>query len=74
MIIVILDCDGKIKLFNEKGWRIFEVEFGEVIGKEWVDYFIFDSYWSEVKVVFCVLMDGRDIEYYENYVQLVFGK
>ncbi|MCR9102003.1 MAG: PAS domain S-box protein [bacterium] len=73
-IIVILDRDGKIKLLNEKGRRILEVEPGEAIGKEWVDHFIPDSYRSEVKVVFRALMDGRDIEYYENYVQSASGK
>lgn len=73
-IIVILDRDGKIKLLNDKGRRILEVEPNEAIGKDWVDHFIPDNYRSEVKVVFRALMDGRDIEYYENYVQSASGK
>ncbi|WP_282783668.1 PAS domain S-box protein [Phaeodactylibacter xiamenensis] len=73
-IIVILDRDGKIKLLNDKGRKILEVEPNEAIGKDWVDHFIPDNYRSEVKVVFRALMDGRDIEYYENYVQSASGK
>ena len=73
-IIVILGRDGKIKLLNDKGRRILEVEPGEAVGKDWVDHFIPDNYRSEVKVVFRALMDGRDIEYYENYVQSASGK
>ncbi|MCI4649981.1 PAS domain S-box protein [Phaeodactylibacter sp.] len=73
-IIVILDRDGKINLLNDKGRKILEVEPNEAIGKDWVDHFIPDNYRSEVKVVFRALMDGRDIEYYENYIQSASGK
>ncbi len=73
-LIVILDQDGKIKLINDKGCKILEVAHEEAIGKDWVDHFIPDSYRSEVKVVFRALMDGRDIAYYENYIQSSSGK
>lgn len=73
-IIVILDRNGKIKLLNDKGRKILEVGPNEAIGKDWVDHFIPDSYRSEVKVVFRALMDGRDIEYYENYIQSASGQ
>lgn len=73
-IIVILDQNGKVKLINDQGRKILELKENEAIGKNWVDHFIPDSYRSEVKVVFRALMDGRDIEYYENYIQAVSGK
>ncbi|MEQ8705979.1 MAG: PAS domain S-box protein [Phaeodactylibacter sp.] len=73
-IIVILDQDGKVKLLNDKGRKILEVEANEAIGKDWVDSFIPDEYRSEVKIVFRALMDGRDIEYYENHIQSRSGK
>jgi len=73
-LIVILDQDGKIKLINDKGCKTLEVAHEEAIGKDWVDHFIPDSYRSEVKVVFRALMDGRDIAYYENYIQSSSGK
>ena len=73
-MIVILDRSGKVKLLNDKSRRILEVTEQEVIGEDWVDHFIPDSYRSEVKVVFRALMDGRNIEYYENFIQSASGK
>lgn len=73
-MIVILDREGKVKLINEKGRKVLGVTEQEAVGKDWVDHFIPDSFRSEVKVVFRALMDGRNIEYYENYVQSASGK
>lgn len=73
-IIVILDKDGKVKLLNDKGRQVLGVTENEAIGKDWADHFIPESYRSEVKVVFRALMDGRDIEYYENFVLSASGK
>ncbi len=73
-IIVVLDHEGQIKLLNEKGRELLGVNESEAIGKDWIDHFIPDAYRSEVKVVFRALLDGRSIEYYENYVQSLSGE
>ncbi|NRA48317.1 MAG: PAS domain S-box protein, partial [Phaeodactylibacter sp.] len=73
-IIVILDKAGKVSLLNDKGCRLLGVKEADIIGKDWVDHFIPDRFRSEVKVVFRALMDGRDIEYYENQIQSATGK
>lgn len=73
-IIVILDKTGKVSLLNDKGCRLLGVKEADIIGRDWVDHFIPDRFRSEVKVVFRALMDGRDIEYYENQIQSATGK
>ncbi|HKK78059.1 MAG TPA: PAS domain S-box protein, partial [Phaeodactylibacter sp.] len=73
-IIVAIDKDGKVQLLNEEGCRMLEVEEAEVLGKDWIQFAVPPQYRQEVQVVFKALLQGRNIDYYENHLQAKSGK
>jgi PAS domain S-box-containing protein len=73
-VIVAIDREGKVQLLNEEGCKLLEVEEADVIGKDWIKLAIPERYRGEVGVVFNALMQGRNIDYYENHLQSTSGR
>jgi PAS domain S-box-containing protein len=68
VILVVINKDQKVNLVNKKGCEILGWEEKEIIGKNWVDYFIRENMKDKVKNVFNKLMAGEKVqfEYFEN--------
>ena len=73
-IIVAIDREGKVQLLNEEGCRMLEVEEAEVLGKKWVPLAVPPQYQQEIQEVFEALVQGRDIDYYENHLRSKSGQ
>ena len=68
VMFVALDANGEVRLINRKGCEILGYDEGEIIGKNWFDYFLPQEIKDEVKDVFQQLMQGKiePVEYFEN--------
>jgi len=69
-ILIALDKQGKITLFNLKARQILAYTESEAIGKDWFESFIPENQQQEVRKVFELIMSGgiQDVEFFENNV------
>ena len=67
-IIVVIGKDGQIQLLNDKGCRMLGLKEEDAIGQNWFGLAIPDESRQEIKSVFQTLMEGRQIDYYENNI------
>ncbi len=68
-LIVVIGQDEKVQLLNRKGCQLLGIEESEAVGKNWFELAIPARYQEEMRGFFRALMNGRDIDYYENFVQ-----
>lgn len=73
-VIVVLGPEGRVEMLNARGCELLEIQETEALGQEWTSVAIPAEYRAEVATVFKALMQGRNIEYYENYLQSRSGK
>ena len=65
-IIVAIGRDGRVQLLNDKGCQVLGLEEEEAIGQDWFELAIPEANREEIKSVFQALINGRQIDYYEN--------
>lgn len=76
VMIVVLDADAKVALINRKGCEILGYTEADIIGKDWISFFVPERSRQEIRAVFRSLMNG-DFEfagYYENAVACADGR
>ncbi|MCB0557788.1 MAG: PAS domain S-box protein [Lewinellaceae bacterium] len=67
-IIVVIGRDGQVQLLNDKGCRVLDLKEEEAVGRNWFGLAIPEESRQEIKSVFQTLMEGRQIDYYENNI------
>lgn len=65
-LIVGLDLDGRIILFNRRCEEITGYSKAEALGKSWVELFVPERYRAPVHEVFANLVEGRQASQYES--------
>ncbi|MBN2381086.1 PAS domain S-box protein [candidate division WOR-3 bacterium] len=76
VIILALDCEGKVTLINKMGCKILGYGEEEIVGENWFDNFLPQDARSEVKEAFTALINGKNHpqESYENPVLTKSGE
>ncbi|MBN1587692.1 MAG: PAS domain S-box protein [Candidatus Omnitrophica bacterium] len=78
VIMVALDLSGRVSLINRRGCEILGFQEDEVLGKNWIQTFVSESYVSETKKSLDRVVDGiKDTpdssSYIENSVRTSYG-
>ncbi|MCB0550864.1 MAG: PAS domain-containing sensor histidine kinase, partial [Phaeodactylibacter sp.] len=73
-IIVVIGRDGQIQLLNNKGCRVLGLDEEQAIGQNWFGLAIPEEIRQEIRSVFNSLMEGRQIDYYENDILTIQGE
>ncbi|MBN2637453.1 MAG: PAS domain S-box protein [Bacteroidales bacterium] len=70
VMLVAINADQEITLINQRGCEVLEVDYHEIIGKNWFNTFVPKKDRKSVKQGFKMLMSGQreQVEYYENPV------
>ena len=70
VMMVAIDCEGRVGLINKKGCQILGYDENEILAKNWFDNFLPKSVRDEVKDIFDKVSTGQadEPEYYENPV------
>jgi PAS domain S-box-containing protein len=76
VMLVALDCDGRITLMNNKGSQILGYGEDDLLGKDWFETCLPERERQEVRASFAQIMQGQtsDLEYYENSVLTKTGE
>ena len=72
-IIVAIGPNEEIQLLNHKGCEILGLDEQQAIGQNWFDLAIPGDNREEMRSIFQMLMKGRTIDYYENFIQTKSG-
>ncbi|WPP49810.1 PAS domain-containing sensor histidine kinase [Catalinimonas niigatensis] len=69
-VFLALDKHGKVKMINQKGCQVLGYTEGEMLGKDWFEYFLPACEKERVREVFSTLMQGKinSLEFYENQI------
>ncbi len=62
-----------IRIGREKGCEILGVTEEQAIGKNWIDFAIPEENKEEILGILHSLLQGREVDYYENYLQSASG-
>jgi len=70
VMIVALNAQGEVTLINRKGCEVLGYPEAEILGKNWLEYFIPDTHKQEIKQVFEQLIAGNvaPVSHYENSI------
>lgn len=76
VMILNLDCSGKVTLINKKGAEILGYKQKDILGKNWFNSFIPPKIRGEIKKVFYKLINGKVnfVEHYENPIYTKKGE
>jgi PAS domain S-box-containing protein len=76
VMLIAIDTEGKVTLINKKGCEVLGYKNEEVVGKNWFDHFIPESWRQKVKPVLETLLEGelKKIECFENPVLTKSGE
>ncbi len=74
-LILAVDAGGQIVYINKNGCKLLEYSQEEVLGKNWFDQFIPESYKTRIlKAAAAIMKQDKTYEYYENPVLTKSGK
>jgi len=73
-IIVVIGQDGRIQLLNDKGCKVLGLDEEQAIGQNWFEMAVPSENRQELESVFHALMQGRQIDYFENEILTHEGK
>lgn len=73
-IIVAINADETIQMLNRQGHEVLGLQEGQAIGLNWFDIAVPADRREEMRSVFHLLMQGHQIDYYENYILAGTGK
>jgi len=76
VMLLAMNMDGKVTLINPKGCEILGYPQDEIVGKDWLETFIFPENVEAVGNVFDQIVSGNmdSVRYYENPVRAGDGK
>ncbi|MCI4625189.1 MAG: diguanylate cyclase [Candidatus Magnetoovum sp. WYHC-5] len=74
IIILVINKDETVSQMNRKGYELLGTDSGEVIGRNWIDYFVPEKERDEVRDIFRVIYKYNEISRFEYYESLVETK